>query len=269
MDIKELENRYRLLLPTVLKAASRISDLRRSGKITVRTKPDGSPVTNADIWANNYFREIIEKEFPGEHIVGEEDDHKAYPSGAECLWYIDPIDGTKNYVGGKDNYFILIGLCYCGIPMFGIYHKPESYTTIVGLGNKKTFKINGKGIEERVIASNWTSDHPQIVMKHPPDDLKSTLATRFGIMRHPYISDNVDMLGPLFGESNGFVSYRKTANWDLCAPAAIIRSAGYTLPDGNGKGMTFFNNGEWAHSFFYALPPDSPAGLREVLEGFR
>lgn len=269
MDIKELERRYRLLMPHVKNAAHHVVQLRREGSISVKTKEDGSPVTNADIWANDYFRKLIEKEFPGEHIVGEEDKNKSYPAGAECLWYIDPIDGTKNFVGGRDNYFMLIGFCYRGVPSLGIYHKPEEDSTVVGFDSIKTFKLNGKGTEEQLKASNWIPMNPGLVMKHPPDSLKKVLKSEFGILRYPYIDDNVDMLGPLFGQSNGFVSYRRTANWDLCAPAAIMRSAGYLLSAGSGDSVALFNNGEWNRNFFYALPPDSPGELKRVLESFR
>ena len=66
------------------------------GAITARTKADGSPVTDADIAAEQAIRAVAAARFPGDGFYGEES--AAERMDAEHLWIVDPIDGTKSFV---------------------------------------------------------------------------------------------------------------------------------------------------------------------------
>jgi len=66
----------------------------RSADLRVETKPDLTPVSEADRLVERTLRERIERERPGEAVLGEEDGGD--PSG----WIVDPIDGTRNYTRG-------------------------------------------------------------------------------------------------------------------------------------------------------------------------
>ncbi len=64
--------------------------------LTVRTKEDQSPVTEADVKAEETIRAILSERFPGYGFYGEETGKHA--EGAESVWLVDPIDGTKSFV---------------------------------------------------------------------------------------------------------------------------------------------------------------------------
>jgi len=70
--------------------------------VSVRHKPDRSPVTDADVEAERAIRGIIRSAFPDHAIYGEELGHDALD--AEHLWLVDPIDGTKSFVRGYPMY---------------------------------------------------------------------------------------------------------------------------------------------------------------------
>jgi len=78
----------------------------RSLDLVVETKPDLTPVSEADRAAEEAIRELVARERPGEGVLGEEmgDD------GAACRWIVDPIDGTKNYVRGLPVWGTLLAL---------------------------------------------------------------------------------------------------------------------------------------------------------------
>ncbi len=264
----DFEKRIRQLHPYLRTAGDQVTRMRDESSFTVIQKPDDSPVSNADIWANSYFTDVIEQHFPGEALVGEESESKEYPSGAERLWFIDPIDGTRQFVAGKDNFFILIGFCLNGIPSMGLCYKPSTGLLIAGNVDTGVWSIDRDGHKSQLTAPLWpdgTDGAPSIILKRPEPDLKQSLFNEFGVKRHPYVGEQVDMLGPLFGLSNGYASYRETAYWDLCAPAAIMHSAGYEILRQPDDSVYPFNDGTIKAGFYYSLPSNTPAGVKKLL----
>src|SRR5919108_1298209 len=76
----------------------------RAADLRVETKPDLTPVSEADRAVEEALRERIERDRPGESILGEEE------GGEQGDWVIDPIDATKNYVRGIPLFATLIAL---------------------------------------------------------------------------------------------------------------------------------------------------------------
>jgi histidinol-phosphatase len=77
-------------------AAASVIARHYAAGVRVRSKTDGSPVTDADLEAERAIRTVIAREFPDHAVYGEEFGHDATRS--EFLWLVDPIDGTKSFV---------------------------------------------------------------------------------------------------------------------------------------------------------------------------
>lgn len=80
----------------------------QTAELKIERKADNSPVTQADRNAEEFLRERIRRFFPGDAIVGEEFGEQPGDSG--YTWILDPIDGTKTFVGGVPLYSQLIGI---------------------------------------------------------------------------------------------------------------------------------------------------------------
>ncbi len=76
--------------------------------VGVTTKPDRTPVTEADIAAERLLRKRIQARFPGHRVLGEEDGESG--SDPSHRWILDPIDGTTSFVHGVPLFGVLIGL---------------------------------------------------------------------------------------------------------------------------------------------------------------
>jgi histidinol-phosphatase len=103
-------------------AADRISSDRfRSLDLQVTTKPDRTPVTDADQSVERAIRELIATERPDDGILGEE-----YGTEGQSTrrWIIDPIDGTANFLRGVPVWGTLIALVIDGIPQVGVVSSP-------------------------------------------------------------------------------------------------------------------------------------------------
>ena len=89
---------------------------------SVRIKPDASPVTEADVKAEEVIRATLAKACPGYGFYGEETGQHAM--GAESLWLVDPIDGTKSFMRGTPFFSTQIALMRAGELVLGVSHAP-------------------------------------------------------------------------------------------------------------------------------------------------
>lgn len=106
-------------------AADAISTARfRAGDLRVDTKPDLTPVSDADTAVEQEIRALLRAERPDDGLLGEEygEQSGARPGGRQ--WVIDPIDGTKNFVRGVPVWATLIALLEGGQPVAGLVSAP-------------------------------------------------------------------------------------------------------------------------------------------------
>src|SRR5690606_14060682 len=89
--------------------------------LTVRTKPDRSPVTDADLAVEEAIRGVLATERPQDRIAGEEGGGEI---GSGRTWVLDPIDGTKNFLRGVPVWATLIALVDDGVPVVGVISAP-------------------------------------------------------------------------------------------------------------------------------------------------
>ncbi|MEO7123034.1 MAG: inositol monophosphatase family protein, partial [Lacisediminihabitans sp.] len=96
-------------------------DRFRANDLVVTTKPDMSPVSDADKSVENALRGALLDSRPDDAILGEE-----FGTDGESSrqWIIDPIDGTKNYVRGVPIWATLISLAIDGVPVVGVVSAP-------------------------------------------------------------------------------------------------------------------------------------------------
>jgi histidinol-phosphatase len=112
-------------LGAALAAARRAGAIHRSffrtADLAVETKSDSTPVTRSDRLAEEAIREILRFHTPELGLQGEE---LAAEGDPRDRWVIDPLDGTKNFVGGLPYFAILLGLEIDGELVFGLAHAP-------------------------------------------------------------------------------------------------------------------------------------------------
>jgi len=127
--------------------------LDRFGALDLRidTKPDLTPITDADEAVEEAIRSILARERPGDAIFGEEQGGTPVFEGRQ--WVIDPIDGTKNFVRGVPVWASLIALLEDGVPIVGMVSAPalrRRWWAGHGLGAHTAF---GDGTPRRIAVS--------------------------------------------------------------------------------------------------------------------
>ncbi|MGH7784877.1 MAG: 3'(2'),5'-bisphosphate nucleotidase CysQ, partial [Candidatus Binatia bacterium] len=107
------------------------------GKFDIREKSKNNPVTTADIEANRKIREVILGAFAKDGWLSEEDKDSPERLGCSRTWVIDPIDGTKEFIEGVNQFAVSIGLVVDGLPTVAVVYNPAQelfYTAVAGQG---------------------------------------------------------------------------------------------------------------------------------------
>jgi histidinol-phosphatase len=107
---------------TAARAAAEVILALYRTNLAVRTKPDATPVTEADVRAEEVIRTILEKAFPGHGFYGEESGQR--DMAAESIWLVDPIDGTKSFVRDTPYFSTQIALMRGGELVLGVSSAP-------------------------------------------------------------------------------------------------------------------------------------------------
>ena len=100
-------------------------DRFRALDLEIVTKPDNTPVTDADRSVEKKFRDLMANARPDDHIIGEE--FGGSETKPDRYWVIDPIDGTKNFLRGVPTWGTLIALVENGEVVVGVCSAPELF----------------------------------------------------------------------------------------------------------------------------------------------
>jgi histidinol phosphatase-like enzyme (inositol monophosphatase family) len=197
--------------------------------VKVDLKADHSPVTAADRGAEELMRGLIAREYPSHGIVGEE--FGAENAGAEFVWVLDPIDGTKSFTAAVPLFGTLIALLHNGLPILGCIHQPILGQLLVG--DNLTSSLNGRPVRTRATrriedASLLTSDPVAIANVPGYQSLmgRAKLARTWG-----------DCYGYLLVATGwADVMFDPVMNlWDIAALVPVIRGAGGVITDSKGE----------------------------------
>lgn len=96
-------------------------------------KGKADPVTEADRLANEHIVRRLRESFPNDGLVAEETEDKSDARKRGRCWYVDPLDGTKEFVKRNGEFSVNIALVEAGVPVLGVVHAPVAGVTYVGV----------------------------------------------------------------------------------------------------------------------------------------
>ena len=124
MKLNELKSISENLIDTFNLAGRESIDLFKKG-LEIKIKEDESPVSNGDLIVNDLITSKIKKITPNIPIISEETVDLNIKNSAKIFWLIDPIDGTKEYIAGKDEYTLNAALVINTVPVIGLVGVPK------------------------------------------------------------------------------------------------------------------------------------------------
>ncbi len=221
----------------------------RSGKVATDTKDCVSAiVTEADRKAERVMRQIIEKRFPDDGIIGEELGTKESTSGFS--WVIDPIDGTSSFVRGLPTFGVLIGLVNDrDRPVLGVCFQPYLDEMLLGEVDKSTLLIKGQDETASRLVVNPYVQSAELTL----DDvcLSSTTPLMFTSEDEKRVASHMQKRCPKNAFGGDCMSYAMMASgkttmplvvleadlkyYDFCALIPIIEGSGGVVTDWEGR----------------------------------
>ncbi len=227
-------------------------NFRKVNRDAIEEKGEKDFVTYVDKTSEERIKEFILKYFPEHEIVGEEEGVSGTISPYK--WFIDPLDGTKNFLNGFPIFAVSVGLVYEGEPIAGAVYLPyydHLYWAGKGLG---AFK-NGEKIK---VKDNDSLKHAGVVYGFPSRSLRDIniylnifrdVFYEVGSMRRPGAAA-VDICMVAEGIFDGMMEFEMKP-WDVAAGMIILKEAGgvYTINgDFYGKFDIFAGN-KFVHDF--------------------
>lgn len=226
---------------TEISAAAAMAVLRVSVNREVRTKADGSPVTAADEAAEAVICEGLARVSPGLPVISEERAEQAKPiTGGRSVVLVDPLDGTRDYIAGRDEYTINIALVTDGVPVLGVITAPALglvWRGIVGRGAERLeFAGDGQTAPPRPIHVRQAPDRDLTVMvsrSHLDARTKAYLAGLSPVQLIP-CGSALKFCRLAEGAADHYPRLAPTRDWDVAAGHAILEAAGGRViaPDG-------------------------------------
>jgi len=179
-------------------------------------KADGSVVTQADLQSNEILIEALTRLFPNDAILSEETPFSpSHLESSRRTWIIDPLDGTRSFVHGADDFSILVALCQDFVPVYAIMFFPARQQFVTAQQGTKPFCNNvALAVSQsktprlgRVYIRNFECQRPELAA--------------------PMMDSGAALLKVAAGELDGAIIRMTThREWDIAAPAAVIEAAG-------------------------------------------
>ena len=136
MKINELRSISENLINIFDIAGRESMDLYTKG-LKIVIKEDNSPVSNGDLRVNELITNKIKELTPNIPIVSEETVDLNIKNTAKIFWLIDPIDGTKEYIAGKDEYTLNAALVIDTVPVLGLVGVPKKKKNFLFLWTRR------------------------------------------------------------------------------------------------------------------------------------
>jgi 3'(2'), 5'-bisphosphate nucleotidase len=222
------------LVVTAREAGAEILKLVEAG-FEVETKCDESPVTVCDRAAELIILRALAECAPGVPVIAEEEVAAGrIPEHGDLYFLVDPLDGTKEFVRGGDDYTVNIGLIVDGSPRLGVVYQPACDRLWGGLVGDGAF-LEAEG-ERRPIRTRPLGDSRAAVASksHLTQSTVDYLAEVMGLCEHVSVGSSLKFCIVAEGKADIYPRLSPTSEWDTAAGHAVLLAAGGRVdgPDG-------------------------------------
>jgi 3'(2'), 5'-bisphosphate nucleotidase len=220
-------------------AADAIGRSRREGG-GVRIKADQSPVTAADEAAETVIRDGLARLDPSLPVISEEHAEREPPKiEAASYFLVDPLDGTREFIAGRSDYTVNIGLVCAGAPVLGVIAAPALgliWRGILGRGAERLEFAVGKTSEPQAVRTCTRRDRRLRVMVSRSHLDAATQAYVAGLPDAELVrcGSSLKFCRLAEGTADLYPRLAPTRDWDVAAGHAILAAAGgrVVAPDG-------------------------------------
>jgi 3'(2'), 5'-bisphosphate nucleotidase len=233
------------LTDLVIRAGAAILAVNRAA-MKIDGKADGSPVTEADLAADRIIGEGLARLVPAVPVLSEECVDLAQSPYRGSFFLIDPLDGTKEFVAGRDEFTVNLALVTNGTPLLGIIGAPALgliWRGLVGRGAERLAIGEGsmrvaEPIHTRALPPRGTPWIVAVSRSHGDKRTEAFIEARPGAIRQK-LGSAVKFGRVAEGGADIYPRLAPTSEWDVAAGHAVVTAAGGKITDAKGKDLRF------------------------------
>ncbi len=238
-----------------LRAGRAIMDARDAANAP-QYKSDGSPVTAADLAADEVIRRELAQHLPGVAVITEEGCTAVSVAKADRFILVDPLDGTREFITGSAEFTVNIALIERGRPVAGAVHAPALGLLYVGGTTAHRVRLGGDAADPQSRAmqpiavrspppEGW---HVVISRSHLDAETKAWIERNRIAERRP-AGSSLKFCLVAEGEADVYPRFGPSMEWDIAAGHAVLTAAGGAVLDLDGRPMRYgkpdFRNGSF------------------------
>ncbi len=217
-----------------------------------------SPVSEADIAVNDLLRAVLPQ--AGDGWLSEESENDPARLHARRVWVVDPIDGTRAFIAGREDWSISVALVEGGRPVLAAVYAPASdelFTAALGRGALQ----NG-----RPISVSRGGDLDDARLAGPKRRLDWMSGRHPGLIAMPRVhSLALRLVRVAQGEFDGAIAGGNANDWDLAAADLLVHEAGGVVTSLDGRTL-LYNRPEPSHGVLVAAGPGRHAALVGLMQ---
>lgn len=251
-----LNNRLEEILEDCMEAAYEAGDaileIYNAG-FTVEEKPDHTPVTEADLKANDIILGRLKSKYKEAAFLAEESADDLSRLKKEWCFVIDPLDGTKEFIKHSDEFTVNIALVRNHRPVLGVVYIPALKEIFYGIKGKGAYRKNFESSPERISVSDRTEDIRAAVSKsNSPPNIREILKG-YGINNIIFAGSALKGCLIAFGKAEIYYRGGLTSEWDTAAMQCIVEEAGGILRQLDDTEMLYNRENTLNTKGFYIL----------------
>ena len=226
MNNNELKKIAESLINTTEFAGKKSIEIFKKGLKKI-IKPDNSPVTNGDLAVDKILKEKIEQLTPNIPIISEESVDLKKENKLKNFWLIDPIDGTKEYIAGKNEYTINAALVLNSIPTIGLVGAPKKNRLFYSYGKNNSYMIeNNKVINLNCEKKTEKGKIFAVSGAEKPSSLILNILKKHNVESFTPMHSSYKFCVIATGEFDFYAARERAYEWDYAAGHAIAEGAG-------------------------------------------
>ena len=232
--------------------ANSIKKLGQKNEI-LKNKNNNDPVTLADLEVNDLIINRINQKYQDTNwgILSEENFKKEskYSNNLDWLWVLDPLDGTKDFIQGTQNYAMHLALNYKQKPFIGIVLIPEKDELWISYAEKLWCeKRDGTILKQNLSDTNILKEMTIVTSKNHRNEKLKDLIKKINFKKTIVMgSIGCKIASIIRGESDIYIALslpEKSApkDWDFAAPEAILKAAGGSITNIDNEELVYGKN---------------------------
>ena len=212
-----------------------------------RNKSNNSPVTEADLAANEIILAGLKSLTPEIPVISEEVRIPEYAERSkwQYYWLIDPLDGTKSFIRGDDQFTVNIALIKGNYPVFGVVHSPIEQNTYWGVSGQGAYRFHGTDGEPQSISVRPFARSPVTIIAPMTRTLGRVQIFRENLEAHSIESEILNSSSSIKfcrvaeGVADLYPNFGTTSEWDTAAAQCVVECAGGSVKDLYGNRVKY------------------------------